>query len=173
MSNIIFKQVFRFIGLVLLQVLVFQSVSLGGENFNYVNVIIFPIFILLLPIRTPHALLIFLGFLIGITVDLFYQTPGIHASASVFSAFVRPLVLANMEPRGGYNVNHSPTKRNFGFSWFLGYSSILMLCHLFFYFSVEAFTFVYIGQIIMRTVFSFFASMAFIILFQFILDPKD
>jgi hypothetical protein len=141
--------------------------------FVYISVIIYPVFILLLPIRTPHALVILLGFLIGITVDLFYYSYGVHASASVFTAFIRPFILAGLEPRTGYNVNQSPNKNVFGLNWFLIYSGILLFAHLFFYFSVEAFTFVYIGEIFLRSVFSFVVSMFFVIAYQYILDPKQ
>ena len=173
MNSSITTNVIRFIGLVLLQALVFKNIDFGWKSFNYVNIIVYPVFIMLLPIRTPHPLLVFLGFVLGITVDIFYDSLGVHAGAAVFMAFIRPVVLKGMEPRGGYNVNHSPTKHNFGISWFLLYSSILFLGHLFFYFSMEAFTFVYIAQIILRTLMSFLFSMPFIIMYQYLLNPQD
>lgn len=173
MNNIILTNVLRFIGLCLLQVLVFKQMSPGWENFNYISVIAYPIFLMLLPLRTPHMLLVFLGFVLGLCVDIFYNSPGVHASASVFTAFIRPFVLGLLEPRGGYNLNHSPTKRRFGITWFALYASILLGAHLFFYFSVEAFTFYYIGQILLRTIASFIVSIIFVIIYQVIFDPKD
>jgi hypothetical protein len=135
--------------------------------------LIYPIFILLLPLRTPRPLVIFLGFLIGLSVDIFYDSPGVHASASVFTAFLRPLILSIIEPRGGYNTNYSPTKKRMGFTWFLQYSSMLMFVHLFYYFSVEAFTLVYIVSILGNTFISFFLSMIFVLMYQFIFNPED
>ncbi|MEL6862782.1 MAG: hypothetical protein AAFP19_00115 [Bacteroidota bacterium] len=173
MNSTQLTNLWRFIGLTLLQVLILKRLSPGWEQFNYLQVFIYPLFILLLPIRTPHALLVFLGFLIGITHDIFYDSLGVHASAAVFTAYIRPFVLAILEPRGGYSVGQSPTKRHFGLSWFLLYSSILLFAHLFFYFSVEAFTFYYIGEILLRTISSFFLSMIFVIMYQYLLDPRD
>ena len=173
MNSLIVANSLRFIGLVLIQVLVFKNIDFGWENFNYVNIIVYPIFIMLLPIRIPHALVVLLGFLLGITIDIFYDSLGVHASATVFMAFIRPLIIKAMEPRGGYNINHSPTKYRFGISWFLLYASILFISHLFFYFSVEAFTFVYIGQILIRSLMSFIFSMPFIIMYQYLLNPQD
>lgn len=170
MNNAIFTNGLRFIGLLLLQVLVFQGFSL---SFTYIHIIIFPIFILLLPIQTPRTLVIFLGFVIGLSVDIFYGSLGVHASATVFTAFIRQPVMALLEPRGGYNVNFSPTKQRMGLDWFVQYSGILMFIHLFFYFSVEAFTFFYIGTILLKTVISFVLSMIFIIMYQFIFNPLD
>ena len=170
MNNAIFTNGLRFIGLLLLQVLVFQGFSM---SFTYIHIIIYPIFILLLPIQTPRTLAILLGFLMGIGVDIFYGSLGVHASATVFTAFIRPSVMSVLEPRGGYNVNFSPTKRRMGLEWFIQYSGILMFIHLFFYFSVEAFTFFYIGSILLKTAISFVLSMIFIIMYQYIFNPLD
>ncbi|MCB0519699.1 MAG: hypothetical protein H6577_08855 [Lewinellaceae bacterium] len=173
MNSVIVANVFRFFGLALLQGLVFQNVGAGWESFPYLHVIVYPIFILLLPLRTPRALIILLGFTIGFTVDIFYDSLGVHASAAVFTAFVRSVVLQFMEPRGGYNVNYSPTAARMGMGWFLRYSAILMFIHLFFYFSVEAFTFVYIVDILLKTIVSFILSMLFIIIYQVLFNPLD
>ena len=98
MNNIILTNAVRFIGLVLLQVLVLQRINIGGSYADLFHIIVFPLFIMLLPLRTPQALLVVLGFMIGITVDWFYDSPGIHASASVFIAFIRPLILKAVAP---------------------------------------------------------------------------
>ena len=173
MNNSVFINVWRFILLVLIQVLVLKRIAPDYGLFIYISVLIYPIFILLLPIRTPATLTIALGFLMGITIDLFYDSLGVHASACVFTAFVRPYILSALEPRGGYSVNQIPSKHSLGINWFMIYAGILLFLHLFFYFSVEAFTFVYLGEIILRSVFSFFVSMFFVIAYQYILDPKD
>lgn len=173
MNNPILQTAWRFIFLVLLQVLIFKRLSFGWEGFNYIHVFIYPIFILLLPFRTPRFLVVFLGFLIGITVDLFYDSPGVHASAMVFMAWIRPAILSMVEPRGGYDKNQSPAKKYQGINWFFSYSSAMIFGFLFWYFSVEAFTFVYIIDIFLRTVFSFFVSMVFILIYQFIFDPGE
>lgn len=173
MNSVILVNIYRFFGLALLQGLVFQSVGSGMENFRYLYVIIFPIFIMLLPMRAPVPLVLILGFAIGLFVDAMYNTLGLHASAAVFTAFSRSFVFKILEPRGGYNVNVSPTVENLGPQWFMQYSSVMMLLHLFFYFSVEAFTFVYIVDILLKTVVSFLVSMLFLLIFQLIFNPKE
>ncbi|MEM9822076.1 MAG: hypothetical protein AAF985_13430 [Bacteroidota bacterium] len=170
MNNTIFTNALRFIGLLFLQVFVLKNITFAGA---YVSVMLYPVFILLLPIRIPHALLVLLGFVMGISLDIFYDSLGVHASASVLTAFIRPFVLAALEPRGGYGVNHSPTKFRFGFNFFFSYSCILMFAHLLVYFSMEIFTPVYLGEIFLRTVFSFLVSMIFVIIYQFLLNPRD
>ncbi len=173
MNTVIVANVLRFFGLVLVQGLVFQNIAIGWEEFPYLQIIVFPLFILLLPLRTPRALVVFLGFLAGIFVDVLYNTPGVHASAAVFLGFVRPVVLGFMEPRSGFNVTYSPTAARFGMGWFFWYSAISMLVYLLFYFSVEAFTFVYIVDILLKTVVSFVVSMIFIVIYQLLFNPVD
>jgi len=172
MNNVFLVQGLRFIFLVLLQVLVFKRVTFSVEGFNYVSVIIYPIFILLLPHRTPHTLLVLLGFAMGLAVDVFYSSPGVHAAALVFTAFCRPFLLKIFEPRGGYNQNQSPTKSQIGINSFVFYAASLMALHMIVYFSIQAFSLVYIGEILLRTIFSFFPSLLFVIIYQYLFDPK-
>ena len=173
MNTVILANVYRFIGLSLIQGFVFQNIGNGWEDFPYLHIVVFPIFIFLLPMRIPRSLVLLLGFAIGMFVDILYDTLGLHASAAVFTAYIRPFVFKVLEPRGGYNVNLSPTVRHLGVSWYLQYTAILMLAHLFFYFSVEAFTFVYIGNILLKTIISFVTSMIFVIIYQVIFNPSE
>ncbi|MBI1227474.1 MAG: hypothetical protein GC192_19740 [Bacteroidetes bacterium] len=173
MNSIILVNSLRFVGLLLLQGLVFKNIGVGWESFPYLHIIVFPLFILLLPLRTPKTLVILLAFLLGISVDFLYDTLGVHASAAVFTGFIRSLVLKMLEPRGAYNMSYSPTIARMGLGWFVQYVSILMFAHIFFYYSVEAFTFVYIADILLKTIVSFLASMVFIMIFQLLFNPLD
>lgn len=173
MNNIVITNIIRFFGLILLQGLVFKNVGEGWEEFPYLFVLVYPLAILLLPLKTPRVLTIVFGFVAGIIVDGFYSSPGIHASAAVFLAYCRPFVLKALEPRNGYNVNYSPTASRWGFGWFLRYTSISLTLFLFFYFSAEAFTFVYFGSILLKTIVSLITSMIFIVIYQVIFNPDD
>ena len=157
----------------MIKILILNNIFKEDGFLYYVNIIVYPLFIMLLPLKISKSAIIFLGFLIGMGVDLFSDTIGIHAAASVFLGYVRPTVLSFMEPRVGYNVNKSPTIANFGLGWFVSYASVLLLLHLFFYFSVEAFSFVYFIQIFLKTIFSYFISIIFILMYCAIFNAKD
>lgn len=172
MNSVVFANIVRFFFLLMLQALVLKRIPLVYENLSYANVIIYPIFIMLLPLRISHSLLILLGFIMGISLDMFYNSPGVHASAAVFTAFIRPWVIKSLEPRGGYGVDDIPTMHKFGLNWFFLYASILLIAHLAFYFSVETFIFAYIFEIFYKTIFSFIISIALIMIHQFLLRPK-
>ena len=82
-------QIIRFLVLVLFQVLVINHIRLGG----YVHPYIYLVFIMLLPFSTPKWQLLVLGFALGLTVDLFTGTPGLHAGATTLMAFSRPSII--------------------------------------------------------------------------------
>jgi len=173
MSNGILQNIARFFLLLLTQVLFLKRLSVGWEGYIYINVFIHPLFILLLPLRTPRVLVLLLAFAMGILVDLFYDTPGLNAAACTFIGYARSAVLNLLEPRDGYNVNYSPTAYRMGNAWFLRYAAIMMGLCLLIYFSLDAFSPVFIGMIAIKTLFSFVFSMIFILMLVYVFNPKD
>ncbi len=173
MNKIVGKNLSRLLLLFFIQVLILKQIQIGGHFFNYISLFIYPLFLLLLPLKTPKITLVLIGFGLGILMDLFYDSPGVHAGACLATAFFRPILLAIIEPREGYNVNFSPTMRKYGFIWFLKYAGILYLIHLLVYFSYEIFTPHYFTEILLRTVFSFIVSMIIVIVYMFVFNPKE
>jgi hypothetical protein len=127
----------------------------------------------MMPLKTPKPLVLVLAFIYGLLIDHFYNSPGVHASALVFTAYIKGLILKFLEPFEGYSADDHPTIRKMGLTWYMSFVSILLFLHCFFYFSVESFSFVYIFDIIMNTIFSFIASFSIILLIQFIFRPKQ
>ena len=162
----------RFFIIILIQVLILKQIKIGWGGFNYIHLFISPLFILLLPLKTKRFVLLFLAFFIGIVIDMFYDTPGLHTSAIVFMAYIRRYILKFLEPTEGYNIEATPTIRTFGLDWFLIYSSVLVFLNLLWYFSLEAFSFQYISDIMLKTIFSFIFSEIIILLYVAILNPK-
>lgn len=172
MNNDLVKNLVRITLIVLIQVLILRRLNLSIGSFNYIHILFYPVLIMILPLRISKPLLLIIGFVIGLVVDVFYDSLGVHASACVFLAYIRPYVLSVFEPRGGFSVNTSPTKHNLGMYWFLRYAAAMLLLHLLFYFSMEVFTVVYLKEIILRTIFSFIFSFAFIMLYKLLFNPK-
>ena len=123
--------------LILVQVILLNNIQFSG----FINPFLYIIFILWLPISTPKWLLLSLSFFVGICVDVFSNTLGMHASASLFLAFCRPYILNILAPRDGYEANQQPGYQDFGFIWFISYAAILTLLHHTFLFFVEVFRF--------------------------------
>lgn len=173
MSNPILINTLRFVFLVLFQVLVLKQLVIGPIGPYSMDVIVFPLFILLLPVRTTRELLLLLGFVTGILVDMFYDSWGVHASACVFLAFARPAILRQLEPKGGYNVNYGLTIQRYKMPWFLRYCALSMALYLAFYFSMQVFTPVYILEILVKTILGFIASFIFSLILMLIFNPMD
>lgn len=153
-----------FLVLVLVQVLVLNNIQFSG----YVNPFLYVLFILLLPFQTPTYLLIVLGFLLGLSVDIFSNTPGIHSSATVFMAFLRPQVINLISGRDSEKGIY-PRVSQLGLVWFLKYTFMLVVCHHVFLFFIEAFSFGGAFFTLMRSLLSSFFSILLIIISQYII----
>lgn len=160
----IFKIALRFLLLVFVQVLVLNNVRLGG----YINPYLYVLFLLLLPVETPNWLLMAASFLTGLSIDLFSNTPGIHSAASVFIAFVRPSILKYMAPRDGYESDKPPSMQFLGFSWFLIYSSLIIVMHHFIIFYLEVFRLNEFLSTLLRVLLSSLLTLALILLTEFL-----
>ena len=144
----------------------------GGTGFIRIEFLIYPLFILLLPIFTSRNALLAAGFCIGILVDLFYDSPGVHASAAVLTAFMRPRVLRRFEPGDGYE-HKTPTIRSLGLQWFAKYAAMLMGIHVLAYYSMEVFNVLKTGQVLLRAAWGFLWSWALIMAIMLTFNPKE
>ena len=103
---------------------------------------------------------------------MFYDSPGVHAGACVITGYLRSYVLNVLTPRDGYSLNTSPTLQTMGIGWYSTYLGIMLFIHLFSYFTLEIFTFYYFLEILLRTLSSFSISFFFVVLIQFLFNPK-
>ena len=72
----------------------FQIFICNQLNFlDNINPFIYVLFIILYPIGFKKSWFIFTAFTLGLTIDLFLDTGGAHAAASVSAAYFRPLFL--------------------------------------------------------------------------------
>ncbi len=168
MIRLVGGNIVRFIVLVMLQILVLNNIQISG----YIVPHFYVLFILLLPFETPRWLLLIVAFALGISVDLFMHTPGMHASATVFMAFLRPFVLEMSAPRDGYEPGSFPRLSYYGFQWFLRYTVILVLAHHFFLFYLEVFRFAEFFNTLLRVVMSSLFSIILIMLSQYFIYRK-
>lgn len=152
-----------FVVLVVLQILVFNNIEFSG----YINPYVYILFILLLPFSTPRIILLILAFLLGITIDLFLGTPGVHSSATVFMAFMRPSVMRVYSPREGYQTGTNPRLAQFGMEWFVKYTVTLVLIHHFALFYLEVFSLNHFFNTLLRSFLSSILTSLLIIFSQF------
>ena len=163
MINSILRFGLIFILLALVQILLFNNIQFSG----YVNPYVYIMFILLLPVEIPATLTLFLSFGIGIIIDFYSGSAGMHAFASTFAGFVRPLVLRSISPRDGYSPRAQPSMVNYGFKWFLLYATIIVFVHHSALFFVETFKVMDFIRTLSRTILSALFSLTFIIIIEF------
>ena len=136
--------------MIALQVFVFKN--MGYYNlaapFPYVLVI------LLLPARISNFFLFTLAFLLGLSVDAFYNTLGVHAAASVLMAWVRILFINITLQSDNYEGMETPSASETSFRWFLIYSFVLIFFHHLCLYFIESFSFRHILYTLLSTLLS-------------------
>ncbi|MCU0360294.1 MAG: hypothetical protein MUF75_06170 [Bacteroidia bacterium] len=150
--------------LILLQGIIVQNINLGAY------IILFPyvLFVLMLPFETNKHLVLFLAFLLGLVVDFFYDSSGIHTSACTLIGFIRPYVLKYIAPRDGYDIGVSPVVQDMGLEWFIRYAGTLIVAHHFFVFYLEIFRFTEFFQTSLRVTLSSIGTFGIIYAIQLI-----
>lgn len=145
---------------------------LKGVGYANIDLYIYPLFILLLPIELLPAAAIGIAFVYGWCIDVFYNTSGLFASTSVMVAGARPLVLTILMPRGGYELGKPPTKYHLGLRWFFRYSAILLAVNTLWVVTLEKlqiFTLLWLFSVLLI----FSLSMILVVLYQFLFNPKE
>lgn len=149
----VIRYILFFVFLVLLQVVILNNINFGGS----INPYLYIAFILALPLNTKKAWVLILGFIMGLTIDLFVYTPGINTAATVFLAFARNAILPYLEPRDGFDPASRPSVSDYGWSWYLRYILFLVPIHHLALFLLDSFSIKDFGH----TLFDSLASMAF------------
>ena len=162
------RNIIRFLVVVLFQVLVMDNVMINGYMIPYVYIL----FILLMPFETPRWMQLVSGFLLGMGIDLFLNTPGMHTFATVAVAFVRPYFLNLMAPRDGYEPDSFPRIHYYGFLWFLKYTVMIVLIHHFILFYLEVFQLKDFLPTLLRVILSSILSTSTIVLSQYFVFRK-
>ena len=153
----------------LLQIVIFRNVALFDVGFCFVYIAI----ILLLPLETDRILTLVVAFLIGLIIDVFYNSFGVHASAAVILAFIRFYWVNAIAPQGGYDPNVSPNITNMGVQWFLAYALPMLFVHHFTLFFTEAGGFTFFWFTLLKVMMSTFLTFVVIILIQVLfVNPK-
>lgn len=136
MNNSVLKYIGYAAGLLVLQILILNNIHINGFFSPYLYIAI----ILFLPFDTPKAATLALGFVVGLIMDIFAYTPGIHAGATVFMAYMQITILPMLSPRGDYEPGAVPSVVQYGWGWFLRYMIILTFLHQLALYFLEVFS---------------------------------
>jgi hypothetical protein len=146
-------QLANFVLYITLQLAVARFIVLFHTAFCFTYVA----FLLLLPRRQEGEglpLLLLISFSVGLLVDMFYNSMGTHAFASVLMVYSRVFLLKLMLPTGGYEVTPQPTLSNLGWKRFSIFSFILIGIHHTALFFLDAGNIMLFFLVIRKVVFS-------------------
>lgn len=163
MTREFLASVIGFLVYTLLQVMLFQELVL----FRYAFCFVYVAYILLLPMETNSLPLMILAFILGLFVDMFYNSLGIHASSLVVVAYLRNYWLGVITPQGGYDTGSAPTVAANGLQWFMVYTIPLIFLHHAILFFTEAGGFGLFWFTMLKIMASTVFTSAMIILFQY------
>lgn len=88
MNSAFLSNIARFILLLATQITIFNNIDFLG----YINPFPYILFIILFPVNGNKSILVLSSFFIGIIIDLFCNSGGVHAASCLLLAYVRPII---------------------------------------------------------------------------------
>lgn len=125
--NLIVKNIIRLFLVLFIQVFILKKIPpLHGMAIPYFYFIL----ILWLPYKISRSALLIYAFFLGIIVDIFYKTPGLHSAASLLLAYLRPFVVNLLLPKESTEWGeNAPTRFTMGFMQYFTYVIFLTIVH--------------------------------------------
>lgn len=164
--SIYLRNILRFALLILLQVLIVNQLPLLGWGPPFVA-FLYPLFIILLPIRTPTSYALVFAFFLGLIMDAFMNTGGIHAFVCVLIAFFRKGALRFFLPEKieEYGLM-TPSPQLMTWQLFLVYTGILSFLHALVYSLIEVWSSTSFLYALEKISLTFVGSMVMIIIYM-------
>lgn len=142
--------------LILAQGIVFNHICLFGVAVP----VVFVFALFKLPVNLSVNWTLTIGFLLGLTVDMFSDTYGMNTLACTVAAMLRRPVLRLYMPRGDEPADPVPSARSLGSAVYFKYLITMTLLYCVMIFVIESFTFFYFCRLLLRIVFSTALSVA-------------
>lgn len=168
-SQLIFRNIGRFLLLVLLQVLVFNNIYLGG----YINPCIYVLFIAMLPTTTGRIPMMVIAFFTGLCVDVSTNLVGFHTFACTAVAFLRGIWLDKIIIRDNDEGIETPSLYSGSYQQFLIYLFLLFFIFNLIYHSLLVFNIAEFFSILVTSLLSTIITCILAILYQTLLLRKS
>ena len=152
------KQIGRYIVVMILQVLLFDQLQLLGVCHPYIYILC----LLMMPITLSHSADMIIGAVVGLIMDIFCNSLGVHTAACIFIMFIRPYLIGaivNDKDR----LNEQISLRALGMEALLRYVVILVVVHHLIVFLLAAWSWAHIGFVLAETIVSSLVTISVII----------
>ncbi|WP_228520846.1 rod shape-determining protein MreD [Flavobacterium sp. HJJ] len=166
MNSTLLVNIFRFVLLLALQILVFNNMNFEG----YVRAFPYILFIILYPVNGNKANLLLASFFLGLMMDLFCNSGGVHATACVVLAHLRP---SFFKFSFGLSYEYQTVKLNDvltpeRFTFVL----LSVITHHIILFLLESFQFSFILDVLLRTLLSTLFTILTCIILIYLIKPN-
>lgn len=166
MNSALLGNIARFILLLAAQILIFNRIDL----FGFINPFPYVLFIILYPVNGNKSGLLAASFLLGLLMDMFWNSGGVHAAACLLLAYYRPTIFKfsfglSYEYQT-VRINDILTPERFSFLL------IAIVLHHFVLFVLEVFKVSFLWDILVRTVLSTIFTIITCIIIIYIIKPN-
>jgi hypothetical protein len=166
MNSALLGNIARFILLLTAQILIFNRIDL----FGFINPFPYVLFIILYPVNGNKSGLLAASFLLGLLMDMFWNSGGVHAAACLVLAYYRPAIF---KFSFGLSYEYQTVRLNDvvtpeRFSFLL----IAIVLHHFVLFVLEVFKVSFLWDILVRTVLSTIFTIITCIIIIYIIKPS-
>ena len=166
MNSALLGNIARFILLLTGQILIFNRIDL----FGFINPFPYVLFIILYPVNGNKSGLLAASFLLGLLMDMFWNSGGVHAAACLVLAYYRPAIF---KFSFGLSYEYQTVRLNEvvtpeRFSFLL----IAIVLHHFVLFVLEVFKVSFLWDILVRTLLSTIFTIITCIIIIYIIKPS-
>lgn len=166
MNSALFVNIFRFILLLAVQIIIFNNMNFWG----YISPYPYLLFIILYPVNGNKSGLLAASFFLGLFMDIFSNSGGFHTTACLILAYYRPYLF---KFAFGLSYEYQTIKLNDvltpeRFTFIL----LTVLIHHLILFTLEAFKFILILDILLRTVLSSVFTLIICIIIIYLTKPN-
>lgn len=154
--------IFRYILLLITQLFLIEQLNLS----TYINPNVLILFFLTLPVDTKPLPIMIIGFIGGLILDMFSDSPGFSSTAFLVMCYMRHLYIQNVMHADIIHSGIQPGIISTGFRWFVTYAAVLAFVYHVVYAFIESFGWGYIPGNILSALMSTAFSLLLIILFQ-------
>ena len=143
------KQIGRYILVMLLQVLLFDQLQLLGVCHPYIYILC----LMMMPVTLPHNVDMIIGALVGVVMDIFCNSLGVHTAACILIMFIRPYIISSMV-NDIDRLNEAISMHVLGMENMIKYVLILVFVHHAVVFLLAAWSWSHIGFVLIETIVS-------------------
>lgn len=157
------REIGRLLLVLALQVLLFDHLHIG----NWGVVMMYVLFLINLPVRVPRWAEMLIGLMMGLVMDMWHSSLGIHIAACVALSFARPLLLSQAV-QDIERIKDNMSIQTIGRIEYTKCAVILTVLHHFIVFSLETWNIQFWWIVLLQTLVSSIMTLCIILGYEYL-----